>query len=62
MSLRVCVTELIILLGFLSTEDGESSGNFGLKDQSMALTWVQENIQYFRGDPRKITLAGQSAG
>ena len=51
-----------IISGFLSTGDDESPGNYGLKDQSMALTWVQENIKYFGGNPNRITLAGHSAG
>ncbi|XP_076043971.1 esterase E4-like [Oratosquilla oratoria] len=50
------------IFGFLSTEDSVIPGNFGLKDQNMALRWVQHNARYFGGDPLKVTLFGQSAG
>lgn len=49
-------------LGFLSTEDKECPGNFGLKDQAAMLKWVRMNIDKFGGDSSSVTIFGNSAG
>nr|CAD7259012.1 unnamed protein product [Timema shepardi] len=50
------------VLGFLSTEDEVVPGNNGLKDQVLALKWLQRNIAAFGGNPDSVTISGTSAG
>jgi len=49
-------------LGYLVDSKRGLKGNFALKDQRLALQWVQKYVRYFGGNPNRVTIFGESAG
>ena len=43
-------------------KEDHQTGNFALYDQLAALRWVKENVHLFNGDPKRVTLFGDSGG
>jgi para-nitrobenzyl esterase len=63
----VSVNHRLNIFGFLHLADlggpvWAHSGNTGMLDLVAALGWVRDNIAYFGGDPRNVTIFGESGG
>ncbi|XP_044729185.1 cocaine esterase-like [Chrysoperla carnea] len=52
------------IFGFLAIDDPKYGihGNMGFKDQVLSLKWIQKNIHHFGGDPKQVTIVGESSG
>ncbi|RCI12344.1 hypothetical protein L249_1107 [Ophiocordyceps polyrhachis-furcata BCC 54312] len=62
--IHVAMNYRLGFFGFAQSDalKNEGSENAGLKDQRLAIEWVRDNIEHFGGDPKRITIFGQSSG
>lgn len=51
-----------LYLGDLAGMEYLQSGNAGMLDIMLAIWWVRDNIANFGGDPRNVTIFGESGG
>ena len=53
-------------LGFMAFEEdaaaGRATGNWGMQDMQAGLRWLRREVAAFGGDPRRLTIHGQSSG
>jgi para-nitrobenzyl esterase len=62
MNYRLGIFGFFALPELTAESPNHASGNYGLLDQTAALTWVKNNIAAFGGDPNNVTIFGESAG
>ena len=60
----VSINYRLAAFGFIYSKEVEATHNqnLGLRDQRLALKWVNRHISSFGGDPEKVTIWGESAG
>ncbi len=62
----VSINHRLNILGFLDlsavSEKYKYSGNVGMLDVVQALEWIRDNIANFGGDPKNVTVFGESGG
>ncbi|GBP08437.1 Esterase FE4 [Eumeta japonica] len=58
--ISVYISHRLSIFGYLSTQDDVIPGNAGVKDFILGLRWIQENIDKFGGDPKRVTVMGSN--
>lgn len=62
MNYRLGIFGFYVSPGLAAESPHHAAGNYGLMDQTAALRWVKKNIRRFGGNPKNVTLFGESAG
>ena len=62
MQYRMNVFGFLALPQLQAENEYQSTGNYAMQDQRMALQWIQSNIASFGGDPGRVLMFGESAG
>ncbi len=62
MNYRLGLFGFLALHGLAAESHHHAAGNYGLMDQTAALQWVKRNISKFGGNPKNVTIFGESAG
>ncbi|KAK0218149.1 alpha/beta-hydrolase [Armillaria fumosa] len=60
----VSINYRLSVFGFPLGEESANASilNLGIRDQRLALQWLQDNISAFGGSPKKVTIWGESVG
>ncbi|EED79829.1 sterol esterase from carbohydrate esterase family CE10 [Postia placenta Mad-698-R] len=60
----VSINYRLTAFGFIAGEEIQKAGasNLGIRDQRLAMQWVNRYISAFGGDPNKVIIWGESAG
>lgn len=61
-TIEYSITEIWNYTGHLNLGIEECSGNQSLKDITLSLKWIKDNIHAFGGDPNNVTILGSSGG
>ncbi|XP_072930327.1 esterase E4-like [Epargyreus clarus] len=60
--LFISLTHRIGAFGFLKLNESDPNSNMGLRDIITGLKWIRNNVKYFGGDKKQITLMGGGSG
>ncbi|XP_034839709.1 esterase E4-like [Maniola hyperantus] len=57
----ISLTHRLGAFGFLKLNETDSNANMGIKDIVIGLKWIKQNVRFFSGDRKKITVMGSGS-